>query len=372
MIRPLFESGLSRYVPAILLAALSLGGCTPEEQVHTVAPRPVKVETVSMRPPQGLSLVGTVRAQNRAEMAFETAGVIDQILAQPGQQVSKGTLLAQLDRQPAQLKMAQAKAKLQAQQGLSRQSLQLLERSKRLLVDGTVAQKDVEQAQAQYQSALAEQNIDEAALKLAQREYALTQLRAPFGGRVVSRAVEPHTQITAGQHVLELIATDHQNVVVMIPVEQARGLAVGTEAVGFAEEHRTNALALRLRSLAPEAKGGMLQEAKFEISSPAGDLVDGASIAVQLATANSRAVITLPQQAFRGTPTAGEAEVFVYDPQSKRVMTRAVEVAGLDGARIVVRNGLSEGEQVVTAGSAFLTGRQEVSLFKPASDSSAE
>ncbi|HHH9110652.1 TPA: efflux RND transporter periplasmic adaptor subunit, partial [Pseudomonas aeruginosa] len=73
-----------------------------------------------------------------------------------------------------------------------------------------------------------------------------------------------------------------------------------------------------------------------------------------------------------GTPKAGFAEVFVFEPQTRQVTLRKVEVGGVSGSRLIVRDGVAPGDQVVIAGAAFLSDRQPVLLFKPAVSASAE
>lgn len=371
MIFQLFEIGIRRLAPVILLATFALSACTREDQLRPEILRPVKVETVSLQPPTGLQVIGTVRTQKRADLSFEIGGALDQLFVRPGQEVRKGAVLAQLDRQPAELKLIQAKARLRAQKALVIQTRQLLESSKRLLEDGSVPRKDVEQAEAGYQSAVAVQDIDDAAVKQAQRDYALTRLTAPFDGRVVSYAYEPHAQVSPGQTVIQIIATGQQNVVAEIPVDHAKRLTVGSEAFGVDDSQPGTTLKLKVHSLSPEAKGGVLQEAEFEVLSQQAGLVEGATLSIQLAAGGAGAM-TLPQQAFRGAPEAEDAEVFVYDPQTRQVVRREVELAGIEGARLIVRAGLAQGEQVVVAGAAFLTDRQAVTLFKPIISSGAE
>ncbi|QHA82021.1 efflux RND transporter periplasmic adaptor subunit [Pseudomonas mediterranea] len=372
MISSLFEIGISRYVPVILLATFILSACKAEDKAHPDVPRPVKVEKVTTQAQKGLRLIGTVQSQSRADLSFEIGGVLDQLSVHPGQEVRKGAVLAQLDRQPAQLKLMQAKAKLLAQKAQVTQGQQLRDRSKRLFADGTVAKKDVEQAEVQYQSAVAERDIDESSVRLAQREYALTQLVAPFNGRVVSYAVEPHAQVSAAQTVIQMVAAGSQDVIAQIPVDQAKGLMVGDEALGFDESQQGTTFKLKLRSVSPEAKGGVLREAKFEVISPNVRLVDGTTLSLQLAADSEAVLMTLPQQALRGTSTGEGAEVFIYEPHTGRVVRRAIQLAGMEGARLIVREGLSQGELVVTAGTAFLTDQQVVTLFKPTTNSVAE
>ncbi|MFK8397783.1 efflux RND transporter periplasmic adaptor subunit [Pseudomonas sp. BGr12] len=373
MIRPyLIDIGIGRYMPVILLASFALCACTAEEPPRASTPRQVKVETVTTQPREGLRLIGVVQTQHRADLSFEFGGLLEQVLVRAGQDVRQGQILAQLDRRPAQLKLDQAKAQLATQKQQVIQSQQALERNRRLFADGTVAQKDVEQATAQYQASVAQRAIDDAAMQLAQRELAATQLKAPFDGRVVSYEAEPHTQISAAQAVIKLEASGNQDVVAQVPVEQARTLSVGGNALAYDASEAGAPLQLKLRSLSPAAKNGLLQEAKFEVISSATRLIDGTTLSVQVAPGTGAVVMTLPQQAFRGSLTTQHAEVFVYEPQIRQVVLRPVELGGLQGSRLIVRDGLAPGEQVVTAGAAFLSDRQTVSLFKPTTSGAAE
>jgi hypothetical protein len=161
-------------------------------------------------------------------------------------------------------------------------------------------------------------------------------------------------------------------VIAQVPVDQALKLSVESEVLGLDESQPGILVQLKLLSLSPEAKNGLLQEAKFEVVSPGSRLVDGTTLSVQVGTEPSQAVMTLPQQAFRGIPKAGFAEVFVFEPQTRQVTLRKVEVGGVSGSRLIVRDGVVPGDQVVIAGAAFLSDRQPVLLFKPTVSANAE
>lgn len=370
MIRPLFKFSISRNVPLILLATCFLSACTTEEQPRQEVPRPVRVETMTAGPKPGLWLTGTVKTQRHADLSFEVGGVVDKVLVRPGQEVKRGALLAQLDRQPSRLKLAQAQAKRWAQLALVGQAKKRLDRSHRLAEDGSLSRKEVEQAEADYQAAAAAYAVEAASVSLAEREYARSQLIAPFDGRVLSYAIEPHAQISAGQRFIQIVPAGHQEVITQVPIDEARGLSRGSEATASTESTNTP-LKLKLLSLAPETKDGVMQEAKFEITSPDIRLIDGATLSLQLSGGES-ALMTLPQQAVRGVPKGDEAQVFVYHPSTRHVAVRSIHLAGLEGDRLVVRDGLVQGDQVVTAGTAFLNDQQVVTLVKPTADSGSE
>lgn len=370
MIRRLFKCVVSRYLTLILLATGGLSACTTEEPARQERPRPVKVETMSAQPKSGLWLVGTVKTQRQVDLAFEVGGVVQSVSIRPGQKVKNGAILAQLDREPSRLKLAQAQAKLRVQQTLLGHTRKQLVRSHRLFAEKSLSWKAVEQAESDYQSALAQCAAEEVLVSLAKREHATSQLIAPFDGHVLSYAAEPHAQVSAGQVFIKMVPAGPQDVITQIPVDLAKGLYVGSEATA-STSNSNSPLRLKLQSLAPEAKEGVMQEAKFEIISPDVWLIDGTSLSLQLIR-KAPTLMTLPQQAVRGEPKGEGAEVFVYNPRTHRVAVRSVQLAGLEGDRLVVRDGLIQGDQVVTAGTAFLNDQQVVTLFKPTADSDSE
>ena len=75
------------------------------------------------------------------------------------------------------------------------------------------------------------------------------------------------------------------------------------------------------------------------------------------------ALIGLPTSALR--ESGGKTEVWVFDPKAATVQARAVTVAGVDGNRVRIAQGLKPGEQVVVAGVHVLNNGQKVRVYQP-------
>jgi multidrug efflux pump subunit AcrA (membrane-fusion protein) len=56
--------------------------------------------------------------------------------------------------------------------------------------------------------------------------------------------------------------------------------------------------------------------------------------------------------------------VFVYDPGKQSVSRRAIEVAFIDGADVALSGGVSDGEQVVTDGAAYVEDGKRVRVVE--------
>ena len=61
------------------------------------------------------------------------------------------------------------------------------------------------------------------------------------------------------------------------------------------------------------------------------------------------------------------ASVFVYTPQQGTLTRRQVALGAVEGDRVGIKMGLKAGEQIVTAGTAFLADGQQVVPFRSTS-----
>lgn len=104
--------------------------------------------------------VGTTRARQSIDIVPEADGRVERILFEPGQQVSKGATLVQLDDTIARADLAEADAKL-----IERE--RVLERVTQLRGSSTVSEATLEEAIARLAEARAQ--LDRAEQRLAER-----------------------------------------------------------------------------------------------------------------------------------------------------------------------------------------------------------
>ena len=157
--------------------------------------------------------VGSLRAVQGADMSTESSGVIAKILFENGQEVKKGDLLVELDHETesANLRSAEAEADL---------ARTVYERTKRLRVNSTVPQSDLDAAESQLRkmTALVEQ------LKAT---ISKKQLTAPFSGRLGIREVNLGQFVDNGDKIVSLQSLDPIFVDFLLPQQLIAGLAVG-------------------------------------------------------------------------------------------------------------------------------------------------
>ncbi len=160
-----------------------------------------------------VNAVGTVQPSEYVDVGVQISGQIQKLHVKTGQYVAKGFLLAELDPTIHEAKLNQANANLDVLKAQLKTKYALLKlyskqyrRYRSLLRSDAIAQKDVEQAESQYETTKAE--IDginaqikqsEAELEIAQTNLGYTKIIAPMSGSVVSLPTREGQTLNANQ-----------------------------------------------------------------------------------------------------------------------------------------------------------------------------
>jgi RND family efflux transporter MFP subunit len=342
---------------AIAIAAL-LTGCHQAPASVVQAPRPVKIEVIGDSAAESRdTFVGTLRARQRSDLSFEAPGRIAAILAETGDHVRAGQVLARLDEGPARWRLDKAEADRAAASAALAERTTQLKQHQSLANDRIVSAATLESAQVQHRQAVSQLQAADAALALARRELALSSIKAPFDGEIVARSAQPHGDIAAGQPVLQIEAGRALEVVAMLPDTVAARLSPGV-AASAGQGQRT--VPLKLERLSARSESGSLVQAIFRVDGSTEGLRSGGVVAVELPR-RGVATVSVPASAVvYGSDGRRNASVFVLDTAKQQISRRAVVLgdAALPEGRVPVSSGLSRGDQVVVAGTAFLTDGQ--------------
>lgn len=347
---------LPTHAAAALAIAAVLAGCSQPPAPVAPAPRPVKVEVVGNAVGDAReTFVGTLRARQRSELGFESAGRIAAILVDVGDHVRAGQVLARLDEAAAQWRLDKAEADRAAAAATLAERSSQLRQHESLAEERIVSAMTLESAQTQHRLAQSQMQAAQAALALARRDLEQTRIKAPFDGEIVARSAQPHGDIGAGQPVLQIEAGRALEVVAMLPDTVAARLAPGDAATASGSDLRP--LPLKLERLSTRSESGSLVQAIFRIEPPAPGLRSGGLVSVELHRTGPSAISVPAAAVVYGGEGRRNASVFVLDTAKQQLVRRGVELgdAVLPEGRVPVMAGLARGDQVVAAGAAFLT-----------------
>lgn len=135
---------------------------------------------------------GRIEAIDRAEIRPRVSGTIDAIRFTAGAEVKKGDVLVIIDPRPYRAEFDRADAAAASAVARAELAKTELERSKRLLADNAVAQRDNDERVASAKQLEADARAARASAEAARLNLEFTTVRAPISGRV-SKA-----EVTAG------------------------------------------------------------------------------------------------------------------------------------------------------------------------------
>ena len=330
----------------------------PSPQAPLTRVKAVTAEIVEFTP--SLTLTGVIEARTRTDLSFRISGKISERIANVGDHVVTGQILARLDPDEQQEELASARAGVASAEALVRQTSVAFGRQKELLARGNTTRRDHDQAEADQRGAQAQLEQAQSDLKLAEEQLSYTELRADADGIITAQSAEAGQVVAQAQPIFTLArdgardavfnvhewalnnATTDKDIAISLvsdPLVKTVG-DVREIAPAFNPESETVRVKVDLRQT-PDAMS-------------LGALVNGTALMT------TQKVVLLPWGAL--FEIAGKPAVWVIDGQSTTVSLKPIVLSRYTRDRIVVASGLQAGEVVVSAGVQLLRPGQKVEI----------
>ncbi len=346
----------------LLIAAASVAACQDdaidpvaraEAELHA-APRPAKIFTVTDQ--IGMlerRFAGRVAPVQTVDLSFQVPGKLIELPVLESQQVKKGDLIAKLDT--TDYDRAVREATINAEQAKRE-----LDRLVTLRDRSVISQSAFDEQQNTYDLAVER-------LKEAKQNLEYTSLKAPFDGIVSVRLVDNFTTVNVGTPVVRM--QDVSEVQVDINVAEALfGRVTASEVESI--EARFPAYGDKLFPLTYREHSSQVDEVaqtyRITLAMPrdgAGQLFPGmtASVIVKFLPEG----LELGEQFLvpsGAVAVDGDGKTFVwkFDDSTDTVSKQPVEVGTVMGDYLPVRDGLEPGDEIVSAGVAYLSDGQVV------------
>lgn len=343
----------------LLGALLALGGCKKEEAA-AARPRPVLSVVVEPRQPTKETFAGTIEPRYSSTLAFVVPGRVLARYVDVGDLVAENERLAAIDSLPLDLAVATARATL-ADANAQRANAEASERRLSTLLD----QRAI--SSAQYEMALQAKDVTEAAVTQAraaldkaadQRSH--SELRAEFAGVVTAVSVEPGQTVAPGQPIVTIARPDVREAVIDVPDDLAATLREGSAFEVAPQIFEGRRIVGHVREIEPRVDAlTKSRRVKIALTEPPDFFRLGTTITAHLLEGD-RPELALPRTAL--VSEGGRTDVWVVDPATMTVSTRAVEVGRPDGKEIRIETGLKSGDRVVIVGVHSLTPGQKVEI----------
>lgn len=341
--------------------ALALGGCgggaSPDggprkadagsEKSKEKPPIPVEVAPVERRS-IAASYTGTaaLEAPNEAMVVAKTSGVLLRLMAEEGDQVRAGQVLARIDPERMRLEVARSEATLRKLEAEYARSKELFER-KLIAADANERIRfDVDTQRAAY--------------NLAKLELSYTDIVAPFDGVIAQRMVKEGNLINVNQTLFRLVDAARLEAVLNVPERELatlrRGLPVRL-AVDALPGVTVEGVIDRISPVVDAATGTFRATATF--TDAEGRLKPGMFGRIAVVYEQRNDTLTVPRLALleEGSDTA----VFVV--RDGVVARTSIALGYVNGEFAEVKQGLAEGDRVVTAGKVAVRDGSKVEVI---------
>jgi len=291
--------------------------------------------------------VGRLEPLRVVDLAFQVSGQILELPVSAGESLKKGDLIARLDKADFELAAARAQASFDLATSEFKRSAKLADR-------GAGSEARLDTAKAQLTQA-------EVALREANRRLVQTRIEAPFDALVGRIYTESYSNTTPAAPIVRLQDVSEMRVYISLPEEVAA--LTRTRAEDFSITAIFPAVPgyeaeLILREFVTEADPvAQTYVAEFAI---AGDLdfrlLPGmtANVVARLNASERTGGVVIPVTAI-DTTSAPEPRVWIFDESSGTVRPRTVRIGLPREHTIVVLNGLTAGQSVVSGGWWKLT-----------------
>ncbi|WBL34203.1 efflux RND transporter periplasmic adaptor subunit [Sinirhodobacter sp. HNIBRBA609] len=332
MIRPLLP---------LMLAALLCTSALADQ------PRPVVSEILTRETVALRSYPGQIAAEVETTLAFQTSGRIATRPVRLGDRVVTGDVLATLDQITLDEDVSTARAALASAQAQLDFAQQSLTRARELQARNVASQAALEAATAQAESAEGRLRAARANLTRALDAERFGALRAPASGVITAILAEPGAEVSAGTPVLMLATDQGREAVIDVPEEV---ISLLPPAARFVIEPRTLGAAPlggSLRLIEPVADKSIRNRRLHITLSPEVEPPRLGTMVDARLDQPDTPILTLPVEAL----LEADGVISVWRIGPDRVAEQVTILPGPRvGGRIAVREGLSEGDEILIRG----------------------
>ena len=378
------------------IVSLILSSCQPKE-VPPTPPTPVNLFTVKAQTVLYYDKYpATTQALSQVNIMPEVQGYITGIYFTEGSFVKKGQILYDIDKRLYQAAYDQAVSNQKVAEGNQVQAQQDADRYDYLIKQNAVAKQVYDHAVIALQNAKNQTAASQESVKTAKTNLAYSTITAPFDGTIGFSQVKLGNMVTVGQTILNTISTTDPMAVDFLINEKQLADFQAFQNSNKSVPDSLFTIVLPNGSLysytgkisvidrAVDAQTGAIR-VRLEFPNPKSELKVGMSCVVRVHNQETTPQLVIPGKAV--VEQMGEYFVFIVkdtvlqhgDSTTKKepdtakgpslhAFQKKVQVGQTIGPNIIIKDGLSEGEQIVIDGVQLLHDGSRVSAEKPHPD----
>ncbi|GCB34511.1 efflux RND transporter periplasmic adaptor subunit [Bacteroides faecalis] len=322
-----------------------------------------------------VTATGTIEPVTEVEVGTQVSGIIDKIYVDYNSVVTKGQLIAEMDRITLQSELASQKATYDGAKAEYEYQQKNYERSKGLHDKSLISDTEFEQALYNFQKAKSSYDSSKASLAKAERNLSYATITSPIDGVVISRDVEEGQTVASGFETPTLftIAADLTQMQVVADIDEADigGIEEGQRASFTVDAYPNdtfNGVVTQIRlgdasssNSSTSSSSSTVVTYEVVISAPNPDLKLKPRLTanVTIYILDKKNVLSVPNRALRFTPEEPligkndivkdcEGEHKLWTREGNTFTAHPVEIGISNGISTEIISGVAEGTNVVT------------------------
>ncbi|HWS40452.1 MAG TPA: efflux RND transporter periplasmic adaptor subunit [Arenimonas sp.] len=356
----------SKRTQTLLLAAvfsLFLAGCggkpddsgdkpenqeSAESKKEEKAPDAVPVEVVTVKAQTvNSSYAGTanLEAPNEAQVVAKSSGVLVSQLAEEGDFVKQGQVMARIDP-------ARAMLEVQRNQAVVNKLSNNYNRAQQLLKQKLISNEAHDQIRFDLESA-------KASLNLAKLELSYTNVIAPISGVVAQRMIKEGNLVNLNSPLYRIVNTQHLEAVMNVPEREMALIKAGMPVVMTVDAIPGETFQGTVDRVSPVMDSG---SGTFRVTTAFDSkqiLRAGMFGRFEIMFDSRENVLTIPRTAI----LEDESEPAVYIARNKKAVRTVIKTGYSNGELFEVTSGLKAGDRVITAGKVAVRNDTLVNLI---------
>lgn len=325
---------------------------------------------------ESITATGTIEPVTEVTVGTQVSGIIDKIYVDYNSTVTKGQLIAEMDRVTLQSELASQRAAYNGAKAEYEYQKKNYERNKGLHEKQLISDVDYEQIVYNYEKAKSSFESSQASLAKAERNLSYATITSPIDGVVTSRSVEEGQTVASGfsTPTLFTIAADLTQMQVVTDVDEAdiAGIEEGQRATFTVDAYPNDTFEgvvtqIRLGQAGSSSSSSsttssttvVTYEVVIAAHNPDLKLKPRLTANVTIYTLDRKNVLSVPTRALRFTPEKPligdkdivkdcESEYKLWTREGNTFTAHPVEIGISNGINTEIISGVNEGTVVIT------------------------
>lgn len=356
----------SKYIAALAILAVVASGCKKSPKIV------LQTSTVSSGEiSETVTATGTLESVTQVDVGTQVTGIIDKLYADYNSEVTKGELIAEIDKTVLQADLNSADATLESARLTYEYTLTNYKRDKALYDKQLISEYDYQTSLKDYK--VAEQAYDKAKADRvrAAKNLNYAEIYSPIDGIVISRAVEVGQTVVSNMSVANLFTIadlDHMQVVGNVDEADIGQVKVGQRVVFTVDAYPDDTFegnVTQVRLSATTESNVVTYEVIVSADNADHKLIPGLTANLTIYVLEENGAMTIPVSATKFTPrdypgvkglpqpavSSGKKEddgSHVYVVRGDSLYLTPVVLGAANGINVAVTSGLKEGDVVAT------------------------